>query len=158
MNAPKENKFPPEADNTKGNTSQKDVTEALCEEKRPWPRMRIASEFVGKNCYRPILEGWTGFNGECGRVDEFISIAEREAAVNAETARCILICEEQKREERAKAEIDILSGAIEVLTSETEMKMLHDGDAVRRFYNYINWLKFRKESLMGDNKAAMEGE
>ena len=32
------------------------------EELAEFPRMFIRSEFVGKHCYKPSLDGWTGYN------------------------------------------------------------------------------------------------
>lgn len=75
-----------------------------------WPRMWISPEFVGKGCYRPVLTGWTNYYDERVETEVYLSMSEHEAlleeAVNAETARRLMIGLEQAREARAEARLE----------------------------------------------------
>lgn len=52
------------------------------EELAEFPRMFIRSEFVGKNCYKPSLDGWIGYNKTEER-EEFLSLKEHQAILAA---------------------------------------------------------------------------
>jgi len=52
---------------------------------KAFPRIFIRSEFVGKNCYKPDLNGWTNYEKTNER-EEYLSMKEHSALLEAKDA------------------------------------------------------------------------